>query len=83
MSFDPVDANAKFAAKYDFPFLLLSDEAREMGVAYGAAADTSSKTAKRISYLIDPDGKVAVAYPQVSPAQHPGQVLEDLAERLG
>lgn len=82
MSFDPPEANARFAAKYDFPFRLLSDESREMGVDYGAAADTSARTAKRVSYLIGPDQTVLVAYAQVSPGVHPDQVLTDIAERL-
>lgn len=79
MSFDTVEDNAAFAAKYDFPFLLLSDTSREMGVAYGAAADASARTASRISYLIGPDGAVVVAYPKVAPAGHPAEVLADLA----
>lgn len=79
MSFDTVEDNAKFAAKYDFPFLLLSDTSREMGVAYGAGADTSAKTASRISYLIGPDGNVAKTYAKVAPAGHPQEVLEDIA----
>lgn len=82
VSFDPVEANAKFAAKYDFPFLLLSDPGREMGVAYGAAADTSAPTARRISYLIGSDRAVLKTYAQVSPKQHPGEVLADIAEHL-
>ena len=28
--------------------------------------------------LIGPDGKVAVAYDEVTPADHPGQVIADL-----
>ena len=79
MSFDTVEDNARFAAKYDFPFLLLSDPQREMGVAYGAAADTSAATASRISYLIGPDGAVVKAYPKVAPAGHPAEVLSDIA----
>ncbi len=32
----------------------------------------------RVSYLIDPEGKVAKVYETVKPAQHVQQVVEDL-----
>ena len=80
MSFDTVEANARFADKYEFPFRLLCDTSREMGVAYGAAADTTARTPSRISYLIGPDGAVVKAYGKVAPAGHPAEVLADIAE---
>lgn len=38
--------------------------------------------AKRISYLVDADGTVLVAYPDVDPGAHAAQVIADL-DRLG
>ena len=52
-----------------------------MGPAYGAG-DADAKYASRISYLIGPDQTVVKAYPEVAPAGHPQQVLEDLAAEL-
>jgi len=49
-----------------------------MGVAYGAADSEKARFAKRVSYLIGPDGKIAKAYPDVSPKSHPAEVLADL-----
>lgn len=69
--------------KFSFPFLLLSDTERDLGVKYGAADNKDAGYAKRISYLIGPDGNVARVYGEVAPAEHPGQVLEDLAELRG
>lgn len=66
--------------KFSFPFLLLSDTERDVGVKYGAADDRDSGFAKRISYLIGPDGTIARVYGEVAPADHPAQVLNDLAE---
>jgi peroxiredoxin len=34
----------------------------------------------RISYLIDEQGRIAVAYPKVNPADHASQVLADAAK---
>lgn len=52
-----------------------------MSIAYGAATADAPR-ASRVSVLIGPDGKVAQAYGQVTPAEHPDQVLADL-DRLG
>jgi peroxiredoxin len=49
-----------------------------VGLAYGAADDAKAGSAKRISYLIGPDGHIRKAYPKVSAATHPEEVLKDL-----
>jgi peroxiredoxin Q/BCP len=77
-SFDSVEANAGFAKKFGFNFPLLSDTDRKLGIAYGAADDAKAGSAKRISYLIGPDGKIKKAYPKVNAAAHPEEILKDL-----
>lgn len=79
VSFDPVEELTAFAEKFEFPYLLLSDTERTIGLAYGAADSKEAQHARRISYLIAPDGTIARAYGEVSPERHPAQVLEDLA----
>ena len=81
-SFDDVDANRAFAEKYGFPFKLLCDVDRKIGAAYGALDPADQGYAKRISYLIAPDRRIAKAYATVKPATHHEQVLADL-EILG
>ena len=78
ISFDPPDKNAAFARKFNYNFPLLCDTTREVGLAYGACDDPQATTAKRISYLIGPDGRVKKAYPKVNAATHPEEVLKDL-----
>lgn len=78
ISFDSPDDNRAFQEKFSFPYDLLSDEDKSVGIAYGAAADADAGYPARISYLIDPEGKIAVAYETVVPAEHPDQVLADL-----
>ena len=73
-----MEDNAAFAKKFHYNFPLLCDTTREVGMAYGACDDAKARTAKRISYLIGPDGKVKKAYPKVNPAEHPEEVLQDL-----
>ena len=77
-SFDTPEENEAFRAKFDFPFDLLCDTGREMGLAYGAADAPDAGHAARISYLIDPEGRIARAYGSVKPAVHPEEVLTDL-----
>jgi peroxiredoxin len=46
-----------------------------MGVAYGAADDVKAKTARRISYLVDPGGKIAHVWDRVDTKTHFADVL--------
>jgi peroxiredoxin Q/BCP len=77
-SFDTVEENAAFARKFQFPFPLLCDTGRALGVAYGAADDASAGAPRRISYLIGGDGRVKKAWPKVNAATHPAEVLAEL-----
>ncbi len=78
ISFDGIDENRAFAEKFDFPFRLLCDVDRKVGVAYGAANDPEAGYAKRISYVIGEDGRILQAYAKVDPKTHLNQVLSDL-----
>ena len=79
ISFDSVEENRAFAEKFDFPFGLLCDVDRSVGIAYGAADAPEAGYAKRISYVIGEDGRILHAYPKVDPNTHLEQVLGDLA----
>ena len=78
ISFDTVEDNAAFVKKCEFNFPLLCDTDRTVGMAYGACEDKTASSAKRISYLIDEQGRIEKAYPKVNPAEHPAEVLADL-----
>jgi thioredoxin-dependent peroxiredoxin len=78
ISFNDVEQNAAFAEKHKFPFPLLCDTDRSVGIAYGACADNKSRYASRISILIDEDGNIARVYDKVNPRDHPAQVLADV-----
>ena len=78
VSFDSVDENRAFAEKFDFPFRLLCDTDRAVGMAYGAARSADEGYARRISYVIGEDGNVLLAYKKVDPQGHLDQVLGDL-----
>ena len=75
-SFDNVQQNAAFAKKFEFPYPLLCDTDRTIGMAYGACDTPSAGTAKRISYVIGPDGRIQHAFPKVDAKKHPQEVLD-------
>ena len=78
VSFDDPKDNAEFIAKNKFPFPLLSDSKRTLAVEVGAADSPSRLWARRISYLVEPDGKVLKVYPDVTPSKHASEVLADI-----
>ncbi|MGH9332191.1 MAG: redoxin domain-containing protein, partial [Vicinamibacteria bacterium] len=78
ISFDDEADNRAFAEKFHFNFPLLCDTTRDIGMAYGACEDEKAEYAKRISYVIGPEGEILAAYPKVEPAKHPEEILKSL-----
>ena len=70
-----MEENKHFAEKFNFPYPLLSDTSREMGVQYGAAESTAGGNAKRVAYIIGPDGKVRNVFPKASTSTFAADVL--------
>jgi peroxiredoxin Q/BCP len=82
---DGAGSHAAFRARYGLPFTLLSDEDHAAAEAYGAWGEKKNygKTSMgiiRSSFLVDPDGKVARAWPSVKADGHAEQVLGALRE---
>ena len=73
-----MEDNAAFAKKFDYPFPLLCDVKREIGMAYGACDDPKAQYASRITYVVGPDGRIAQAHAKVSPKTHPKEILATL-----
>lgn len=78
-SFDTPEDNRAFREKFDFPYRLLCDTDRKLGLAYGAAKSAEDGGPRRMSYVIDEEGKILLAYPKVKAATHLDEVLKDLA----
>lgn len=82
---DPVERQAKFKAKENLPFILLSDENHEVAEKYGVWVEKKmyGKTYwgnERTTFIISPEGKIEKIFPKVKPATHSEQVLAALAE---
>lgn len=79
VSIDAIKDQKAFAEKYSLPFPLLADIDGKTAEAYGVLNNLGiMKLAKRQSFLISPDGKIAKHYEKVDPAAHSKEVLADL-----
>jgi peroxiredoxin Q/BCP len=82
---DEVGALEKFAGKYDLDFTLLGDADHAVANAYGTWVEKSMYGKKymgvqRATFIVDPKGKIAKAFPKVQPKKHDDLVLKALAE---
>jgi peroxiredoxin Q/BCP len=81
VSLDDVESHAKFAEKYHVPFPLLADADKSVAKSYGVLTFSEKMNlnyAKRETFVIDPQGKVAKHYLDVDPKENSAQVLADL-----
>ena len=81
VSKDSAVSHQRFAAKYDLPFVLLSDPERQAIEAYGVWQEKKmcgkvSMGVVRSTYVIDGDGVIRHALPKVKPDTNPAEVLE-------
>jgi peroxiredoxin Q/BCP len=82
---DDAASHARFRAKFDLPFTLLSDEDHAVADRYGAWALKQKYGREymgivRATYLVDPEGQIARAWPTVKADGHAAEVLAALAE---
>lgn len=76
---DDEASHKAFAEKHGLPFPLLADTGGVTSDAYGVKTRMFGMTlAKRQTFLIGPDGRIARHYEKVDPETHSQQVLADL-----
>ena len=83
ISKDSVASHQKFAAKYDLPFILLSDPERQAIEAYDVWKEKKnygkvSMGVVRSTYIIDENGIIEKAMPKVKPDTNAAEVLSYL-----
>lgn len=83
VSIDPAPSHEKFIKKYQLPFPLLSDPAKEIVTAYGVWVEKSMygkkyMGAERSTFVIDGAGKIAAIFRKVKPEEHAAIVQEAL-----
>jgi len=85
MSVGDVKGKAKFANKHELNFPLLADEDHAVAESYGVWGPKKFMGReflgiKRVSFLIDPDGKIARRWDKVKVKTHDAEVLDALRE---
>jgi peroxiredoxin Q/BCP len=77
VSLDSPESHREFRAKYGLNFPLLTDEGGRASEVLGVLGDRG--VASRVTFLLDPDGRISRVYPEVSPETHADEILEDAA----
>ncbi len=70
------ESHQEFADRYNLPFLLLPDEDSEIADAYGVGSVLGFT--KRVTFIIDRQGRIAKVYERVSPPGHAEEILESI-----
>lgn len=77
-SADPVELNQQFTDKNAYTFPLLSDSDKKLISALGIAG--KGGLPMRVTYIVDPEGKIAKIFPKVAPKGHADEVLKAVKE---
>lgn len=77
VSVDNVDSHKRFAEKFSLPFPLVADVDKKITQTYGILSE-KSPVARRVTFLIDEQGKVFRIFDPVKAASHPAEILEAL-----
>jgi len=84
ISKDSIASHAKFAEKYDLPFILLADPELTAIQAYGVWQEKKlygkvSMGVVRTTFLIDEEGRIEKVMPKVKPDTNAAEILAALA----
>ncbi len=81
VSMDSQATQCEFAASHQLPFALLADEQGELCRTYGVAR-ALLKRPKRVTYVIDPEGRVAACFQhELNFTRHVDEVIAFLKAR--
>ena len=84
VSVDDVDSHADFARKYQLRFPLLSDPGGKTAAAYDSLLNLGvARLARRHTFIIGPDGRIAARFDKVDPATHAEEVARTLKALQG
>jgi thioredoxin-dependent peroxiredoxin len=78
ISVDSRESHESFAKKFKLNFPVLADPTRKITRAYGALA--FYRLARRMTFIIDPQGKIRKIFKSVNPKIHVEEVAQALTE---
>jgi peroxiredoxin Q/BCP len=77
VSTDDNTSHVAFAEKYKLPFLLLPDTSSAIAKAYGVPVRLGMS--KRVTFVIDREGKITKVFSDVNPVGHANEILAALS----
>lgn len=80
VSADKPEVQQRFIDKFELTFPMISDTSKEIIDAYGAR-EVLGVSAKRRTFLIDPQGVIARAWHKVKVEGHADEVVSAIRER--
>jgi len=80
ISVDDVESHKKFAEKHGLPFTLLADADKAVSKSFGVLKTYMGvmEMARRDTFIVDPQGRIAKHYESVDPEGHSKVVLDDI-----
>jgi peroxiredoxin Q/BCP len=79
VSVDNQESHSDFSENHQLPFTLLADTDGAVAKKYDALLNLLVfKIAKRHSFIVDPEGRIAKVYRNVNPKTHVAEILKDL-----
>lgn len=78
ISRDSAESHALFRDKFKLPFALVADPDGAISRAYGVRSTLGM--AERVTFLVGADGRIAKVYPDVDPAVHVAELLDDVGK---
>jgi len=79
VSVDDIESHLDFAKEHRLPFPLLADAGGAVAARYGSLRDLGLiKFARRNTFLIDPQGRIAQDYLSANASRNSQEVIEDL-----
>lgn len=80
VSVDDVKSHEEFAREHSLPFTILADSTRAVAKSYGVLYKAMGvmEVARRDTFIIDPQGRIARHYEKVDPKGHSQFVLAEL-----
>ena len=85
VSVDDVDSKKEFAKEHSLPFSVLADPTKQTTAAYGVLQKMLGmfEIARRDTFIIDPEGRIAKHWEKVDAKGHSAMVLAELKRLKG
>ena len=84
VSVDSAGSHKEFCAKQGLTFKLLADTEKTVATRYGSLSNfVVMKLASRHTFLVDPAGRIAKVWTDVTPSSHSAEVLAAVRQMAG